>query len=117
MGFYSDLSNTAAGLLSLKGQLLTFSRETTGSYDPKSGETQSSASTYTGNGGVFNYKSNQVDGTVIQSGDLRVILEATTTAPKLSDKVTIDGGTYKIVNIETVSPAGVPVIYKLQLRK
>lgn len=117
MSFYSDLAATAKQLLTDKGQVLTFSR-ITGTYDPEAGEeTGASTTTYTGNGASFNYNKSEVDGNIIQRGDIRLLLEATATEPVNEDTVVIDSIIYTVKNVSPTSPAGTVVMYELQLRR
>jgi len=117
MSFYSGLQTVAANLLTSKGQLLTFTRDTETAHDPGTGEIQSTPSTYTGNGVALNYNKNEIDDTNVLRGDIKLILEATTTAPIIGDKVTIDAIVYRVMGIKTTSPAETVVIYEIQLRK
>jgi len=114
---YAALQNTASGLLSNNGQSLSFGRETSSSFNPVTGVDTTSSSTYTGYGAGFDYIKAEIDGEVIQRGDVRLILEATTTAPLIGDTVTYNGSVYRVMNVDEVSPGGTVVIYKLQIRK
>ncbi|GAB2472141.1 hypothetical protein GCM10027082_24570 [Comamonas humi] len=72
---------------------------------------------YPGVGALFGYKQNAIDGTNILHGDQRLLLAPQiTTEPKTGDTVTVSAKTFNVVRVEVVSPAGVPVLYKLQLR-
>ncbi len=115
--FYNNLKATASRLLQGKGQQITLSREVSSVFDPVLGENTSSVSTFTGYGAAFNYNKSEIDGAIIESGDIRFILEATDTAPESGDQTTIDGLIYRVMSVKVTSPAGVPVIYELQLRK
>ena len=117
MTFYSGLKSVSANLLQDKGRLLTFSRETETAFDPKTGKQNISASTYTGYGAAFNYNTKEIDGSNIQNGDIRLLLESPTTPPNNGDTATIDGNGYRIMNIKSVSPAGTVVVYQVQLRR
>ena len=117
MGLYSGLQTVAANLIASKGQLLTFNRDTETAFNPGPGEVTSTPSTYTGNGVALNYNKSEIDGTVVIKGDIKLILEATTTAPIIGDRVTIDSIIYRVMNIKPTSPAGIVVIYEIQLRK
>ena len=117
MTFYSGLSSTASRLLQSKGQLVTFSRDTSTSFDGATGKEQSSASTFTGYGAAFNYNRKEIGGSLIQDGDIRFVMEATTTAPINGDTTTIDGVIYRVMSVKVTSPAGTVVIYELQLRR
>lgn len=116
--FYTGLASTASKLLADKGQSITFTRKTLASFDPVLGqETLGTATTYTGNGAVFNYKKAELKDGLIESGDIKLLLEATTTAPLIDDTCVIDSDTYRVMDVMTTSPAGTVVIYTLQLRK
>lgn len=117
MSFYGGLKDIASNLLQDKGQQVTFSRETVGSFDPKTGQQQISASTYTAYGVSFGYTAREIDGTLIQSSDIAFLMEAVSTTPKTNDQVTIDSIIYRIINIKPTNPAGTPVMYKVQLRR
>ena len=117
MSFYTGLQAVAANLLASKGQLLTFSRDTETAFSPGEGEGQYNPSTYTGNGVALNYNKGEVDGTIVLKSDIKLILEATTTAPVNGDKVTIDNIVYRVMSVKPTSPAGIVVIYEIQLRK
>lgn len=117
MSFYSGLVTVAQRLLISKGKLLTFSRETSSAFDPILGHNTVSVSTYTGNGAAFDYNHREIDGEIIQRGDIRLILEATTTAPTINDSVTIDSDVYRVMEVRPISPAGTVVVYEIQLRK
>ena len=115
--FYGNLAAVATRLLTDKGQLLTFSREISSAFDPITGDNTTSTSTYTGYGAAFDYNRNEIDGSMIMKGDIRLILEATDTAPLVDDTTVVDGDTYRVMNVNPTSPAGTVVAYELQLRK
>lgn len=116
--FYTGLAGVASQLLKDKGQSLTLTRAVDSSYDPATGiTTPGIATTYTGYGAAFNYMAGEIDGTLVQNGDIKLVLEATDTAPEKGDTVPIDSITYRAEDVNTISPAGTPVIYILQLRK
>jgi len=117
MSFYDDMAAVAAKLLTDKGQTIAFSRDNVIGYNAATmSETTGSAVTFSGVGAAFGFNQSEIDGTTVQQGDKRVILEATDTAPEIGDIATIDSIAHRIINVETVSPAGTPVIYKLQAR-
>lgn len=118
MSFYSGLAATAAKLLAEKGQTISFSRQTGGSFDPALGaESGASTTTFTGNGAAFGYNNAEIDGTVVQRGDVRLIVESTATVPEQDDECTVDSVVYRVMAVEPISPAGITVINKVQLRK
>lgn len=70
-----------------------------------------------GTGAVFGYMASHVDGTTILQGDQYMLLAPQIAqAPQVCWTITVSGVTYNIVSVERVAPAGVVVLYKLQLR-
>ena len=66
---------------------------------------------------VFGYKQSAIDGVQILQGDQRMLLAPQIAEePRKGDTVTANGKTYNVMAVERVAPAGVPVLYKLQLR-
>ena len=124
MTFYTRLQNTAQKLLKGKGQSLTLTRITAGTYDPATGGmTGATTSTQSAYGAVFDYGAKQIDGTLIKAGDKQLLLSAfktdgtALTAPVLGDTVSIGGVVYTLVEpLKTVGPAGITVIYEANLR-
>ena len=71
--------------------------------------------TYTGIVGRLKYDTEQIDGTNIRKGDMK-LLTITLPEPQNGDLYEVDGVTYKYVDHENVSPGGVDVLYKIQVR-
>lgn len=66
-------------------------------------------------GVVTEYKPGEIDGTLIQNGD--VLLVATyQTEIRIDDRIDIDGKKYRVVNPHPVKPAAVLICYRAQLR-
>ena len=124
MTFYTRLQNTAQKLLKGKGQILTLTKVTAGTYNPATGAmTGTTTSTQTAYGAIFDYGAKQIDGTLIKAGDKQLLLSAfktdgtALTAPVLGDTVSIGGVVYTLVEpLKTVGPAGITVIYEANLR-
>lgn len=114
--FYANLRGVASKLLQLKGQQVTFSRETSSGFNAATGVNTTSTSTFQSYGAAFDYNSREIDGTIIQIGDIRFLMEGTT-EPKNGDTVTIDSEVYRVMSVKPLSPAGTPVVYEAQLRK
>lgn len=115
--FYGNLAAVATRLLTSKGQSITFSREVQSAFNPTTGVATTSTTTFSGYGAAFDYNSSEIDGEIIQKGDIRLVLEATATAPIIGDTCTIDSDAYRAMNVKPTSPAGTPVIYEVQLRR
>jgi len=57
------------------------------------------------------------DGTLIQNDDVFLMLEAGSVAPELADKITVGDDLLQVVNVKPLKPAGIAVLYDVQLRK
>jgi hypothetical protein len=117
MSFYGGLQSTAARLLAKYGQNITFTRQASSSLNPVTGVVTSTPATYTGYGAAFGYGASEVDGVLVQMGDIRLLLEATDTAPEVDHTCVIDSKTYRVMDVKTSSPAGTVTHYTVQLRR
>lgn len=77
-----------------------------------------------GSGSQKSYDAKSIDGTVIQQGDVRFMLsplnkKGEPISPPVADRdiLTKLDGPWAIKHVDTVAPAGVPVLFKLQLRR
>ncbi len=118
MSFYSGLTTTAARLLLKYGQTVVLKFETGGTVDPATGIVTDAATvtTVTGSGAASRYKNAEVDGTVIRSGDQRLILEKVSTMPQTGWRAQVSGKEYKVMDVTPISPGNEDVIYICQLR-
>ena len=105
-----DLADDVTAALDAAGvpYALVVSRTTTTGgdpWDPGSGET--TTTDYACSGWLDSYGLDLIDGTIIQSGDVRVIILQSSIAidPAPADTVTIDGQTYTIISVKA-DPAG-----------
>jgi len=123
MGFYEKMQKTSNRLLLSKGQAVVLKHTVVGEYVPGSG-VETTVSTQYGTGAVVEWDSNQIDGTLILTGDKRLLLSALNTsgaaltAPVLRDTVTDAAGKVYTLTapLETLSPAGTPVLYTCNMR-
>lgn len=116
MSFYSNLQSIATRLLTDKGQSLTFTRVVHNAYTPGSALGTASTTTFSGYGVAFNYSDERVDGTLIQRGDVRLLLQNTTTEPAEGDEVSLDSVDYRVIRVIKQKPAGTNLYYECQLR-
>lgn len=67
---------------------------------------------------VTSYRTDEIDGTVIEARDRRVYLSPDGLAiePQTSDTLIIDGAPFAIVNVERMEPADATVAWRLQAR-
>lgn len=118
MSFYTDLRATAAALLTDKGQSMTLTKRTSGTYDPATGAATVTEATYSVTGAVFDFPAAVIDGTLIQQGDKKVLISVLglSVEPDADDSLTIGGTAHQIVQVKKLSPAGTTVLWTLQVR-
>jgi hypothetical protein len=122
MTIYDRAAATALRLLAKYGEDVTLRTYTTGTYDPATGTTPNTTADTTRKAATFDYpRLNQgqvlAGQTLIQQGDRQCLMDANGAAPTMADHVIVDSIEYVIKDIKTLSPAGTPVLYELQLRK
>jgi len=118
---YAELAATAQELLAEFGRAVTLSRPSTSAptYNTSTGvSTPVSPATYAGTGATFDYAARDIDGTLIQAGDQRLLLSPASpmVEPKTSDLIVIGSTTYTVQRAGKVSPAGTSIVFELQLR-
>ena len=114
----SNEAATASRLLTRYGETVTIETPETGGFNPITGEPSHGepGTTYTGKGYPGRYQKSEVNGTTIQSGDIRLVLELIAQRPQVGWTVTVDSGTYRIMDVNPIRKAGADVIYICQLR-
>ena len=113
---YADMQGTATSLVTYFGQTLTFTRSTEGTYSAATLSATETASTFTGIGVEANYRTMEIDGTRIISGDKKLIMNAMTTAPAEGDIVAVNSTDYRVMSVMAKNPAGTIITYELQVR-
>lgn len=115
MSFYLRSKETATRLISKYGMKYLVLRK--GKVTIVNGkEVVTGNQTFTATGIKTNYNPIEIDGTVIQSGDVQMVFSANVEL-KINDIVTIDGEKYLIKQPNPIKPADVLICYKAQLRK
>lgn len=115
---YDSLQLLSTDLINDFGQDITLTTVTAGTFNPATGATTGdSETTATVKAVVTDYRDFQIDGGAIQRGDKQVILSGSVAAPDTNDMFTINSLEYMIVNINTISPGGTDVLYKIQVRR
>ncbi len=114
---YTEIAAGALESISEAGQPVTLHRKGThGPFVPGQPVTPTMIDC-PGTGALFGYKQRDIDGTLIKHGDQRLLLAPQIeVAPKAGDTVTVGAKVYNVVDVGIVAPAGVAVLYKLQLR-
>lgn len=115
---YSELLATASQAIRDNGRPLTLRKVTTGAYDASTGAPATTNADTACYGLETSYKASAIDGTRIQSGDVRMLLEASALAaePAAGD-ILLDGAQERrIVNVDRVKPGTLTVLYIAQVR-
>jgi hypothetical protein len=107
-----------------KGQAVTITRQSAGAYDPATGTAAITTTTQSGTGVELDYTIRELDSTLIQQGDKKLLLSplnaagAALTKPEIDDTVTLaDSSVWTIKNNRPLSPAGTVILFELQLRR
>lgn len=125
---YDEIAAGALESLEEAGQIVKLRRAVPGEYDPGTGGSADVDVDYEGTGAAFDYSlkdSGQASdpNTLIRVGDKQLYLAATQTSgepmptPLTSNKVVIGSVVWNVQNVKEINPAGVPVLYELNLRK
>jgi hypothetical protein len=103
-----------------KGQAMTLTRVSAGTYDPVAGTTTgSTTSTYTVYGITKSFAAgltNRPD-SLILSGDKQAIIDAVSVVPLPGDTLTIKGVVWQVIAVDATEPDTQTYFYKLQVRK
>ena len=116
---YAEIAADVDLMIYEAGQSMTLKVSSGAAYDP---ETGSSVVTYTdqaGHGCVVDFDKKLIDGTKVRIGDKLVLLSPLgISEPKDGDQLVIGADTWQLVPPVTVTaPAGVAVLYEVQVRK
>lgn len=113
---HATLTRDVHHLLQTFGSDLTLTRQTGAVYTPSTGALSTGTSTtYTIRGVFVSYRDENIDGTVIRSGDRRLLVrsQGAPTAPQIGDRV----GGLELIDVRTLAPNGVAVAWACQARK
>lgn len=132
MTIYSKLAATGLRLLKKYGRPVTlkvFSPGGGNRYDPSTGKAVSNSQTatkdVTRNAVVVDAPANRIGpqygenlktNTLIQDHNKWLYMDVGDFAPTVKDFVLLDGVQYKIYDVQSIAPGGVPVLYLLVLR-
>lgn len=117
---YARLAKITLDQIRRFGQKVTITRKVQGSYNASTSSRTITTSTQTNVDAVVEeYKQREIDGTMIQAGDIKMHLPALgVNQPSNNDVITTaDSTSYTIKNVNVISPSGSPIMYTLQLRK
>ena len=112
---YGALETKADALIEAFGKELTFTRTTEGAFDPATGKTTNTTSTFNKFACVFNYDETEVNGQSVLQSDRRLLAQGHTY--EIGDTVVLDSETYRVVAIKPTRPADTTLAVNLQVRK
>lgn len=118
-GFYDEMAADVVDILTEFGQPVTVTIVSpTPVYDPTTSTNVNPTTDYPAVGAIFDLNDHEINGELVQVGDKRVYVSAIG-APDigLNDRVTVAGVTYRVINPNTIGPAGTAVLYNLHVRK
>ena len=114
---YTSLASTASQLLTSFGADAVISRTSGASFNAATGTySGGSASSFTSKAVRFDYQAREIDGELIQRGDVRLVVETANGEPLIDDNCLFDSISYRVMAVETLSPSGTDLYYELQLR-
>lgn len=116
---YADLALTADELLTEFGAGATLSRTIAGGYDTATGiSAPESIDVQSVTAVCIDYDAKYIDGTLIIRGDKQVFMSAKdATLPMAGDKFTWQGGAFSVIAVTPLAPAGLTVLFELQVRR
>lgn len=116
---YADLALTADELLREFGAGATLSRTIAGGYDPATGiSAPESVDVQNITAVCIDFDAKFIDGSLIVRGDKQVFVSAADVAlPLAGDKFTWQGGEFSVISVTPLAPAGVDVLFELQIRR
>lgn len=122
MTFYSKLAEKAAALLVKFGQDVVLRKPAAGAtYNAAAGTVTpgGAAVDVTRKAAAFDFKDGEKEtqGGLVKAGDKRMLMEATSPAPTVADKVVFGGKTWEILDAQVLSPAGTDVLHTLHIRR
>jgi hypothetical protein len=102
------------------GMPMTLSTETAGVYDPATGVISNPTKVESPVSGlIMEYDSKDIDGSVIKIGDKKVLMTASDTTPEPTSDYTLTMGDkdWAVINCNPIAPAGLAIVYEVQVRK
>ena len=113
-----SIADTATTLLAKFGEAVTLTYETNEVRNPATGEitTPATENEASGFGYPSRYQNAEVDGTVVQRSDTRLILNKVTQKPEQGWRAQVQGKTFRVMDVQPITQSGADVIYICQLR-
>ncbi len=115
---YASLrDNTATRLIMRFGREHTFTRITKGAYDPASGSSSKTESTFIANAVKEEFNAFERQDSSIQIDDIKLIAEAVAEGFEVNDRITIESQEYKLTMADPIKPGPTVVAWNLRARK
>ena len=117
---YPGISASALEILRKFGAAQTVRTTTAGTYDPATDTTSGATTTdHSVIGVLLSYRTADIDGTLIKSGDMRFLFSASglSFVPDPTCVVIVNSYVWHVQNVRRIEPSGVGVLYDLQVRK
>lgn len=116
---YTRLSATALLMLDRFGVEASIKRDLVGDYDEELGSAPTTTVEWTAKAVRGDpYSAKEIDGTLIQSGDLRLYVSADAAHTlETGDRITIESEVWRIERPNPVRPAATTLLYTAQVRK
>ncbi len=114
---YSRLKNRGSALIKKYGYSLSLVRPAKSGIDPATGDRMAGEDSllYSVTGIDQQYRQSEIDGTLIKTGDKKILLTAET-VPEQGDYLTDGLSRWNIITITPVKPANDVLLYSLQVR-
>lgn len=118
---YANLrDNTALPLLTRFGQTITLVNRTTGAYDPVTGDSAETTTSFEAVGALVDFGDTFRPFSNVEQNDRKLILDAKniTAEPQIGSEVqTEDGQILVLKELASISPGGIPVAYICRVGK
>jgi len=115
---YTALVATASRLISNFGGVGVVTRTAGATFNPATGNyTGGTTTTITGKGVRIEFDKSEIDGSVIQAGDVRILFDADGGTPINDDNLSFNSTNYRVMNVKPQSPSGTDIYYELQCRR
>ena len=113
-----SIADTATKLLAEFGEAVSLTYETDEVRNPATGEiiTPASENVVPGFGYPSRFQNAEIDGTVVQRSDTRLILNKVDEAPEQGWRAQVQGKTFRVMDVQPITKSGADVIYICQLR-
>ena len=114
---YPKMQATASRLLKRFGKSITVNVLTGKTFDASTRTNTPTYSDVIGYGVKATFNNREIDGSLILSSDIKLIIENLSLRPVIDSLVTLSGVEYRVSSVGVVEPADLNIVYILGLRK